>query len=67
MPFFVGVGIERALYAQSGLGRGCRDRFNDRKSADERSAAPGLRDVAKQSCSILFHFDAPGGYDGRGR
>jgi len=58
---FVDARVERTLYAQSGFGRGRRDQFHDGESVGERSAAPGLCDVADMRCSILFHFDVPGG------
>jgi len=59
--FFVRVGVEFAANSQALLGCGRRDQLDDRRLARERPTAPVLRDMQNRRCSILFHFDVPGG------
>ena len=56
----VGRGVERARDFQAGFGGGRGDQLDDGQSVGQRSAAPGLRDVAEQAVP-LFHFEVPGG------
>ena len=47
--FFVGSFVERALNAQPGFGCCCGDEFDYGHSADKRTGAPVLRDVAEKA------------------
>ena len=59
--FLVDGGVENGLDLEPGLGRGRRDQVNDRGMVGEWPAAPVLRNVQNRRCSILFHFEVPGG------
>ena len=58
----VGPRVERTLDFQAGLGRRRGDQFDDGQSVRQGPAAPSLRVMwQNRRCSILFHFDVPGG------
>jgi hypothetical protein len=57
----VAARVERAFDLQTGFGGRRPDQFDHGKAIGKRPAAPVLRDVADSRCSILFHFDVPGG------
>ena len=59
--FSVEIVVEFTANREARLGRSRRDQLDDRRLARERPTAPVLRDMQNRRCSILFHFDVPGG------
>ena len=59
--FFVCAFVQGARDLQAGFGRRRADQLDDGEPVREWPTAPRLRDVTDMRCSILFHFDVPGG------